>query len=46
MIPVGSETVECEGVCTVLFDECGLIRQNEVFFDRTELLAQISASSS
>jgi hypothetical protein len=41
-IPVGSRTVEVEGVCTVQLRD-GLIYSNEVFFDRTELLRAIEA---
>ena len=37
VIPDGERVVECDGVCTVSI-EYGLIRRNEVFFDRTELL--------
>lgn len=37
-IPDGERVVECDGVCTVLIDD-GLIVRNEVFFDRTPLLA-------
>ena len=40
-IPVGSETVECVGVCFVQFDEQGKIRRNEVYFDATGLIAEI-----
>ena len=36
-IPVGSRTVESEGVCTVQLRD-GLIYANHVFFDRSELL--------
>lgn len=42
-IPVGNRTIECVGVCTAQFNTAGLIRRNEVYFDRTELLAAISA---
>ncbi len=42
-IPVGSETVEIDGVCTVAFRD-GLIRSNEVFFDRSELLRAIAGA--
>lgn len=39
-IPVpGREAVECVGVCFVQLDPAGLIRRNEVYFDRTPLLA-------
>lgn len=41
-IPVGSATVEVVGVCSVQFDEAGKIRRNEVYFDRSELLARIA----
>lgn len=37
-IPVAGGEVECEGVCTVQLRD-GLILRNEVFFDRTPLLA-------
>lgn len=40
-IPVGSLTVECDGVCTVELSD-GLIARNQVFFDRSELLAAIA----
>jgi hypothetical protein len=40
-IPVGGIVVECDGVCTVGLRE-GLIERNQVFFDRTELLAAIT----
>jgi SnoaL-like domain len=40
-IPVGPRVIECDGVCTVLLRD-GLIERNEVFFDRTELLAAIA----
>lgn len=42
-IPVGSQIVDCTGVCLVQFDTQGKIRRNEVFFDRTELIATIRA---
>lgn len=41
-IPVGSELVEVDGVCTVQLDADGLIHRNEVFFDRSELLRALS----
>ena len=41
-IPAGSRTVEVDGVCTVRM-RAGLIFRNEVYFDRTELLAAMSA---
>jgi hypothetical protein len=37
-VPVGTRTVETEGVCSVQLRE-GLIYANHVFFDRSELLA-------
>jgi hypothetical protein len=37
-IPVGETVVRCVGVCTVELRD-GLINCNEVFFDRSELLA-------
>lgn len=39
--PVGATTLEIDGVCTVELRE-GLIASNEVFFDRSELLAAIA----
>jgi hypothetical protein len=39
-VPVGSRSVEIRGVCTVVLDG-DLIARNEVFFDRTELLAAL-----
>ena len=41
-IPVGPKIVECVGVCFVQLDSNGLIKRNEVYFDRTELLKEIS----
>ncbi len=40
-IPVGQRVLEIVGVCFVQFDDHGKIRRNEVYFDRTELLAEI-----
>ncbi len=40
-IPVGEKIIECVGVCFVQFDAKGKIRRNEVYFDRTELIAEI-----
>lgn len=37
-IPTGGAVVTCRGVCTVQLRD-GLIRRNEVFFDRSPLLA-------
>lgn len=39
-IPVGSEVIEVDGVCTVQLRD-GRIYSNEVFFDRSELLAAV-----
>ncbi len=41
-IPVGPKIVECVGVCFVQLDSKGLIKRNEVYFDRTELVKEIS----
>jgi hypothetical protein len=41
-IPVGPVTLEIVGVCLVQLDEAGKIRRNEVYFDRTQLLAEIA----
>ena len=38
-IPDGDRVVECDGVCTVVVED-GLIRRNEVFFDRSDLVHQ------
>jgi SnoaL-like domain len=40
-IPVGGTVIECDGVCTVRLRD-GLIERNEVFFDRSDLLAAIT----
>lgn len=40
-IPVGSKVIECVGVCFVQFDGQGKIKRNEVYFDRSELIAEI-----
>ncbi len=40
-IPVGSQTIEADGVCTVQL-RGGLIYANQVFFDRTALAEEIS----
>jgi hypothetical protein len=40
-IPVGPAVIECIGVCLVQFNDQGLIRRNEVYFDRTELISEI-----
>ena len=41
-IPVGEKTFDVVGVCLVQLDAAGKIRRNEVYFDRTELLAEIA----
>jgi hypothetical protein len=43
-IPIGDTVVECDGVCTVQLRD-GLISRNEVFFDRSELLAAITEAT-
>lgn len=42
VIPVGATTLEIIGVCSVQLDEAGKIRRNEVWFDRSQLLAEIA----
>jgi hypothetical protein len=42
-IPVGERTLEIVGVCFVQLDDAGKIRRNEVYFDRSQLLAAIAA---
>ncbi len=44
-IPVGGETVNEEGLDIVEVDADGLITRNEVFFDRTALLAAHAAAA-
>ena len=41
-IPVGESVIECVGVCFVQFDGQGRIRRNEVYFDRTGLMLEMS----
>jgi hypothetical protein len=41
-IPVGPVTLDIVGVCLVQLDSAGKIRRNEVYFDRTGLLAEIA----
>ena len=43
-IPVGPKTIDCVGVCFLQFDGQGKIQRNEVYFDRTELVAEIFKS--
>jgi hypothetical protein len=42
-IPTGGQVVEVDGVCTVQLRD-GLIYSNEVFFDRSALLAALTGS--
>jgi hypothetical protein len=44
-IPVGGEALGIDGVCTVRLRD-GLIERNEVFFDRSPLLAAMRAARS
>jgi len=41
-ITVGPVTLEIVGVCLVQLNSAGKIRRNEVYFDRTGLLAEIA----
>ena len=41
-IPVGEKIVECVGLCFLQFDGAGKIKRNEIYFDRTELVREIS----
>jgi len=41
-ITVGTVMLEIIGVCLVQLDSAGKIRRNEVYFDRTQLLAKIA----
>jgi hypothetical protein len=43
-IPVGEKTLDVVGVCFVQLDDEGKIRRNEVYFDRTQLLAEIACA--
>jgi len=40
-IPVGQKVIECVGVCFVQFNSDGKIKRNEVYFDRSGLIAEI-----
>lgn len=40
-IPVANNSITIDGLCFVQFDEDGLIKRNEVYFDRSELLQMI-----
>jgi hypothetical protein len=41
-IPVGAKTLDIVGVCSVQLDADGKIYRNEVYFDRSPLLAEIA----
>ena len=41
-IPLGEKIVECIDVCFVQFDDRGKIRRNEVYFDRTQMMLEMS----
>ena len=43
-IPAGRRIIEVDGVCTVRMRE-GLIYRNDVYFDRSELLAALREGS-
>jgi hypothetical protein len=45
-IPVGSAVLDVIGVCFVQLDDSGKIRRNEVYFDRSALLAEIAKARS
>jgi hypothetical protein len=44
LIPVGAGQLDIVGVCLVQLNAQGRIRRNEVYFDRSELLAKIAES--
>jgi len=41
LIPVGKKKLDFVGACLVQMDDNGLIRRNEVYFDRTNLFLEI-----
>lgn len=41
-IPIGERVIESVGVCFVQFDGQGKIRRNEVYFDRAEMMLEMS----
>jgi hypothetical protein len=43
-IPIGGRVAHCDGVCTAVLDDDGLIRRNEAFFDRAPLIEPHGAS--
>ena len=44
-MPVGGQIHECVGVCLVQFDDQGMIKRNEVYFDRSGWIAKIKQHS-
>ncbi|KAF1720624.1 nuclear transport factor 2 family protein [Pseudoxanthomonas japonensis] len=42
-VPVGDKILSITGVCLVQLDAQGKIRRNEVYFDRSNLLAEIAS---
>ena len=44
VIPAGVGSVTVIGVCFVQLDDAGLIRRNEVYFDRSPLLAALAVA--
>ena len=44
LIPVGARQLDIVGVCLVQLNDAGKIRRNEVYFDRSELLAEIAGN--
>jgi hypothetical protein len=41
-IPIGDKIIESIGVCFVQFGDGGKIRRNEVYFDRTQMMLEMS----
>jgi hypothetical protein len=41
-VPVEGKVLDIVGVCLVQLDGQGLIKRNEVYFDRTELMAELA----
>jgi hypothetical protein len=41
-IPIGDKIIESIGVCFVQFDDGEKIRRNEVYFDRTQMMLEMS----
>lgn len=44
-IPVGDKNIVCIGVCFLQFNKEGKIERNEVYFDRTKLMLEISKNN-